>query len=583
MQRTPRWSFRKSAPRLIPAGALVFLLGLLTAPAPAAALTAQTAPTDSIPTIQQAIGLIQQGDFAGAADVAEKVADREPDNARAWSVLGFARRRAGDTDGAVEAYRRAMEFDAVRPQAIYNLGMIHAERGDVDRAFELLLEAKATGRLDMTQVGMDPASSQLREDPRYASLFPDEEAFADPFVEPARIIHEWRGESAGDQFGWIARNIGDVDGDGVADAVTSAPTRTIGEAQNAGRVYVYSGRSGALLWTADGEAGDQLGLGVEAAGDLNADGVPDVGAGAPGNDRAYVFSGVDGSVLLALEPPNAPEFFGREIMDLGDVDGDGHDDIIVGAPRSATPAGQNVGRAYIVSGADGSVLLELTGEGPGDAFGSAAAGYRDGERTIVAIGAPNAGRSNGGRVYVYAGRGLSEQPAFVIEADDTGSQLGGMFISVVGDVDADGAPDVYASDWANGAKGQNTGRIFVHSGRTGERLLSLTGEASGDGFGIGPADAGDVNGDGHDDLVIGAWQQATAAPAGGKVYLFSGADGSLLREYTGKVMGETFGFDATGMGDVDGDGTIDFLLTSAWSAVNGPRSGRVYIVSGEQP
>ena len=83
-----------------------------------------------------------------------------------------------------------------------------------------------------------------------------------------------------------------------------------------------------------------------------------------------------------------------------------------------------------------------------------------------------------------------------------------------------------------------------------------------------------------DDLVIGAWRQASAAPMGGKIYVYSAKDGTLLSMITGQVMGETLGFDATGMGDVDGDGTIDFLLTSAWSAINGTRSGRMYVVSG---
>jgi hypothetical protein len=157
-----------------------------------------------------------------------------------------------------------------------------------------------------------------------------------------------------------------------------------------------------------------------------------------------------------------------------------------------------------------------------------------------------------------------------------------MFLSVVGDIDADGSPDIYASDWANSAKGRSTGRIYVHSGKDGRQLLTLTGEAAGDGFGIGIADAGDVDRDGHADLVVGAWQEASAALSGGKVYVFSGKDSSLLRTITGRLPGETFGFDTTNLGDVDGDGTPDFLLTSAWSGINGFQSGRVYIVSGDE-
>jgi hypothetical protein len=65
------------------------------------------------------------------------------------------------------------------------------------------------------------------------------------------------------------------------------------------------------------------------------------------------------------------------------------------------------------------------------------------------------------------------------------------------------------------------------------------------------------------------------------VTLLSGKDGAPLRAITCKVRGDTFGFDATGMGDVDGDGRIDMLLTSAWSGVSGTRSGRVFLIAGE--
>ena len=79
---------------------------------------------------------------------------------------------------------------------------------------------------------------------------------------------------------------------------------------------------------------------------------------------------------------------------------------------------------------------------------------------------------------------------------------------------------------------------------------------------------------------MAGWQYAGAAWSGGRVQVFSGKDGGVLQSFTGRVPGETLGFDAVGVGDIDGDGATDYLLTSAWSLVNGVRSGRAYIVAG---
>jgi hypothetical protein len=375
----------------------------------------------------------------------------------------------GEIDRALPAHLKATEFPDTAPRAIYNMACAYALKGDKDNAFEWLAKAEETGRVDMTQIEIDTDLESLRDDPRFRELLPKPEDFVEPFVEPVRVLQEWVGEAKGGEFGWIARNIGDVDGDGIDDITTSAPSL--------------------------------------------------------------------------------------------DVDG------------------ERAGRAYVLSGKDGELLLTLTGETDGDRFGSSGAGLFGEKHQFLVVGAPDAGPDSKGRTYVYSG--TSGELSFTIDADESGSQLGGMFVSVVGDVDGDGVVDIYASDWSNNAKGQSTGRIYVHSGADGKRLLTLTGEESGDGFGIGPADAGDVDGDGHDDLIIGAWRHSGAAPAGGKVYLYSGKDGSLMHAYTCNVQGDTFGFDATGMGDVDGDGTIDFLVTSAWSAIGGARTGRMFIVSGE--
>jgi hypothetical protein len=139
--------------------------------------------------------------------------------------------------------------------------------------------------------------------------------------------------------------------------------------------------------------------------------------------------------------------------------------------------------------------------------------------------------------------------------------------------------DIYASDWSNAAHGLSTGRIYVHSGRTGGRLLVLTGENAGDGFGTSVSVSGDVDGDGRADLIVGAWQYGGAAVSGGRAYLYSGRDGRLLRHFTDRVPGDTLGFDAVGLGDIAGDGGAVLLLSAAWSAVHGHHSGRVFAVS----
>ena len=473
----------------------------------------------------------------------EALTRKDAKSARAWGALGSAYQQLHEDRRAIDAYQHALALEPDSPKIFYSLGSSYAAVHDAQHAFEWLGRARASRRYDMTQATQDKNLASLRSDPRFAQLLPAPAEFAQPFVEPVTILREWRGEAANDQFGWIARNIGDVDGDGIADVVTSAPTHGAA-GSNAGKIYVYSSGTGALLWSADGLAGSswEPALRPPATPTMTVSRMSS--RAVRGGGIARVYSGRDGRVLHEFHAPGADETFGNHVSGAGDVDGDGYADIIVGSPGK-DGGRKSPGHAYVYSGRTGTLLFALHGERGGDQFGSTVAGYYDGRQQYLVVGAPLAGAPHHGRVYVYGGR--THELKFTIAADATGNALGLMFVSVPGDMDGDGVSEVFASDWSNDALGLSTGRVYVYSGRTGRPLYTLTGEQAGDGFGTSASVAGDVDGDGRADLIVGAWQYGKAAISGGRAYLYSGRDGHLMKTFTCRTPGDTFGFDAAGL------------------------------------
>lgn len=387
------------------------------------------------------------------------------------------------------------------------------------------------------------------------------------FLEPdVNVLYTLTPEAPGGGFGFVAAAIGDIDGDDITDLIIGAPQDATA-APFGGRAFVYSGATGSLLHTVSGGLLDFLGTAVAGPGDVDGDGVPDYAIGAPGlpplfgatPGRVLVHSGADHSLLHETVSTPAARY-GQDIEGAGDVTGDGRPDLIVGAPFDDS-GGIDAGRVHVISGAHGSGVWIRDGFSAGDSFGGGVSGIGDLDGDGIPeqlVGAFNAGPTQGGQATVLSGAGGS--PLFTLTPLPTAAQFGQFFIHDAGDADADGVPDIYVGDFADTVKGPVTGRAYVYSGATGAALWIFDGENADDGFGIGRG-AGDVNGDGHADLFLAAFRSDDGTANAGKGYLFSGRDGGVIRTFTGTVENDRLGFDALPLGDINGDGIGDYLLT----------------------
>jgi FG-GAP repeat protein len=385
------------------------------------------------------------------------------------------------------------------------------------------------------------------------------------------LLYRWNGEILSDSFGSAVSTAGDVDLDGFDDVLVGANYASGTGGNRHGKAYVYSGADGRQLFQWQGEApADYFGTSVAAAGDVNADGYPDLLIGAPSADpnglsyagSAYVYSGADGTLLYQWNGRAAFDHFGNALAGVGDLNSDGHDDLLI----TSRGAHANSGWVDIFSGADGSLLYQLDGWTASGAFGmsvsSAGDVNRDGRPDII-IGSPSyfGGPPGPGSAHVYSGTDGTQLYRF--DGENIDDRFGGS-VAGGGDLNGDGYDDLIVGAYlAEVDILQAAGKAYAYSGADGSLLYQWNGEAQTDYFGSAVAIAGDTTGVGTDDALIGAYG---AAPSGksyaGSAYLYSGTDGSILKKFTQGGRDARFGESVASAGDLNGDGRADFIIAA---------------------
>jgi hypothetical protein len=319
--------------------------------------------------------------------------------------------------------------------------------------------------------------------------------------------HELRrhdGEQAKSGFGAAVERLDDVNGDGVPDYVVSAPTwYDATQQKTTGKLYVFSGADGAPLWSLVG-FGDfkQWGTQLARVGDVDGDGATDfvvnkVGGGAVQGGRLELLSGATGASLWIVDAPKRSEYLGMLVRHVRDVDGDGIDEIAATSPGYYSSTAY--GKLTLFSGATGAELWTFDGplhETAGAAI--ADAGDIDGDGVEdVAISAPDAGPAREGAVHLLSGVDGSSLGDIVGESS---SEQIGFRMSDGADFDGDGDPDLAISR----IDPQIKVHLALYDARSRTRIADVRTTAGG------PADfavlraAGDFDGDGFDDLLVGA-------------------------------------------------------------------------------
>ncbi len=356
------------------------------------------------------------------------------------------------------------------------------------------------------------------------------------------------------------------------------------------------------------EQDGRFGHSVAGAGDVNGDGCDDIVVGAyyedpglspAGAGRAYIFDGRTGGLLHTLVSPNQEEFgwFGNCVAGVGDVDGDGYDDVVIGAVREGPGGEQRAGRAYAFSGNTGEPIHTLVSahEEEYSSFGCSVAGSGDVDGdgcADILVGAhleDGGGTQDAGCAYVFSGQTAEVLHVLLSPEPEVNGQFG-FAVSGAGDANNDGRSDLVIGAFYEEPVGspEAVGRVYVFNGLTGGLLHSLTSpnEQEEGHFGWFVSGGQDANGDGCADVIVGAPYEdlGPGLTDAGRAYVFDGRTGALLHTLASPTAEahSYMGLELSGAGDVDADGYHD-VIVGAYKEAPGDTpnwGGRAHVFSG---
>lgn len=507
---------------------------------------------------------------------------------------------AGDKTGAIDYILAQMAAGKTFGATVVDLislldGMDHADpdwgnaaalfdnRIEVSRYYSIEKAGTATDLVTLQQIltGITPDVATVATAKAAVDNLLD-----NPVIDLARLDgangFKLNGVIGSDDTGESVGSAGDINGDGFDDLIVGAPHNfddfysgasfvIFGKASGFDAAIPLSSLNGTNGFRLNGVAGgDAAGNAVSSAGDINGDGFDDLLIGAPisdvpKNDTGYTYvvfgkssgfsatmelSGLDGSNGFRMHLDKADQLLGWSISGAGDVNGDHVDDLIIGAPIGE--------RSYVVFGKTSGFDTQLD---------------------LASLNGSNGFQMNGLEDGAQFGNGVS-----------------------AGDINGDGINDLIVGSYYGGSgtsyvifgKASGFDAILDLSGLDGSNGFSVEGVAEGDEAGYSVGNAGDVNGDGFDDVIIGARSAGIDGKASGAAYVVFGKaagfdatiqlsdlDGSNGFRLAGVAEGDKAGRSVSSAGDFNGDGFADVLVGAVGSDANGVDSGAAYVVFGK--